>query len=100
MSNLTINLQYLKDIENKNYKIDPIKFQKMLFIYNAIEDGWSLKKKNDSYIFSKKNKSRQEKNLDYTLKYQFKNNINVSKTNLKEGLLKILKLNKGFEIFK
>jgi hypothetical protein len=51
---LTINLDYLKDIDDKQFKINPIKFQKMLFIFNAIEDGWALKKKNDSYIFTKK----------------------------------------------
>lgn len=57
---LTISLDYLKDIENKNYKIEPIKFQKMLFIFNAIEDGWSLKKKNDCYIFYKKTNNKKE----------------------------------------
>ena len=57
---LTISLDYLKDIENSNFKIDPIKFQKMLFIFNAVEDGWSLKKKDDSYIFTKKNNNKKE----------------------------------------
>ena len=31
-------------LEN-NIKIDNIKFQKMLFLFNAIEEGWSIKKK-------------------------------------------------------
>tara|TARA_B100000424_G_C22616870_1_gene343184 strand:- start:244 stop:438 length:195 start_codon:yes stop_codon:yes gene_type:complete len=34
--------------------------RKILFIFNAIEDGWSVKKKNDFYVFSKhKNKEKQ-----------------------------------------
>ena len=32
-------------LENNNIKIDNIKFQKMLFLFNAIEEGWSIKKK-------------------------------------------------------
>jgi hypothetical protein len=74
---LTISLDYLKDIENKNYKIDPIKFQKMLFIYNAIEDGWSLKKKNDCYIFSKKTNNKKEVIKDEYLANFMKTNLEL-----------------------
>lgn len=35
-------------------KIDIIKYRKMLFIFNAIEDGWRVKKKNNDFIFDKK----------------------------------------------
>jgi len=74
---LTINLDYLKDIENKNYKIDPMKFQKMLFIYNAIEDGWSLKKKNGCYIFSKKTNNKKEVIKDEYLAKFMKANLEL-----------------------
>jgi len=74
---LTISLDYLKDIENKNYKIDPMKFQKMLFIYNAIEDGWSLKKKNDCYIFSKKTNNKKEVIKDEYLANFMKTNLEL-----------------------
>ena len=37
----------------KKYTIKNIQFQKMLLIYNAINDGWSVKKENNSYIFTK-----------------------------------------------
>jgi len=50
-----INLDTLKDLENKDLKMDAIKFQKMLLLYNSIEQGWSVKKKGDSYVFSKFN---------------------------------------------
>ena len=74
---LTISLDYLKDIENKNYKIDPMKFQKMLFIYNAIEDGWSLKKKNGCYIFSKKTNNKKEVIKDEYLAKFMKTNLEL-----------------------
>lgn len=47
-------------LENNNIKIDNIKFQKMLFLFNAIEDGWSIKKKNNSYVFSKNHEGKKE----------------------------------------
>ena len=74
---LTINLDYLKDIENKNYKIDSIKFQKMLFIYNAIEDGWNVKKKNNCYVFTKKNNNKKEVIKDNFLEKFMKTNLEL-----------------------
>ena len=47
-------------LENTNIKIDNIKFQKMLFLFNAIEEGWSIKKKNNSYVFSKNHEGKKE----------------------------------------
>ena len=41
---IKINLDSLKDLEN-NVKIDSVKFQKMVLLYNSIEQGWSVKKK-------------------------------------------------------
>lgn len=35
-------------------------FQKMIFIINAVEDGWSVKKIDDSYIFTKKHEGKKE----------------------------------------
>ncbi len=39
---------------------DSAKFQKMVFIMNALEKGWSVKKSQDSYIFTKKHENRRE----------------------------------------
>lgn len=52
---IKINLDILKDLENKSLKIDKITFQKMVLLYNTIEQGWSVKKRNQSYIFKKRN---------------------------------------------
>ena len=57
---IKLNLDPLKDLENDDFKVDVIKFQKMIFLFNAIEDGWSIKKKNNSYIFSKNHEGKKE----------------------------------------
>jgi len=41
-------------------KIDKPKLQKMIFIMNALEKGWSVKKSGESYIFIKKHENRKE----------------------------------------
>jgi hypothetical protein len=35
-------------------------FQKMVFIMNALNDGWSIKKSDESYIFTKKHEGKKE----------------------------------------
>jgi len=41
-------------------KIDKNEFQKMIFINNVINDGWTVKKYENSYIFTKKHENRRE----------------------------------------
>ena len=57
---IKINLDSLKDLENENIKVDVIKFQKMLLLFNSIEQGWSVKKRNDSYVFTKNHEGKKE----------------------------------------
>jgi hypothetical protein len=59
------------DINN----IDYITFQKMKFLYNALENGWSIIKKEDKYIFNKKHEGEKEIYLDSYLKNFIINNI-------------------------
>jgi predicted transposase YbfD/YdcC len=76
---IKINLDSLKDLENSNFKIDAIKFQKMLLLYNSIEQGWSVKKHNNSYVFSKKHEGKKEVLEDtYLLKFM-KTNLDFNK---------------------
>ena len=50
-----------KDLQMTNQiKLDNPKIQKMTFIMNALEKGWSVKKHNESYIFTKKHENRKE----------------------------------------
>jgi len=72
------------NIENENgqncdIKIDNIKFQKMLFLFNAINDGWSIKKRNDSYIFTKNHEGKKEVLLDSYLLSFMKGNFDMNK---------------------
>jgi hypothetical protein len=57
---LNISLDCLRDLEKDKLKIDAIKFQKMLLLFNAIEDGWTIKKRNHSYVFSKNHEGKKE----------------------------------------
>jgi hypothetical protein len=76
---IKINLDTLKDLENSNLKIDAIKFQKMLLLYNSIEQGWTVKKQNLSYVFSKKHEGKKEILEDtYLLKFM-KTNLDFNK---------------------
>jgi hypothetical protein len=43
-----------------NIKVDRPTFQKMIFITNALDQGWSIKKSNNHYIFTKKHENRKE----------------------------------------
>ena len=76
---IKINLDSLKDLENTNFKMDAIKFQKMLLLYNSIEQGWSVKKMNTSYVFSKKHENKKEVLEDTYLLNFMKTNLDLNK---------------------
>tara|TARA_B100000073_G_C23404712_1_gene440685 strand:- start:84 stop:290 length:207 start_codon:yes stop_codon:yes gene_type:complete len=48
------------EINNKKYDFDMEKFQKMVLLYNALEDGWKIKKINNNYIFKKKHENNDQ----------------------------------------
>ena len=61
-------------MEKQGISIDVITFQKMNFIMNAIETGWSVKKNDDNYIFTKKHEGKREVFMsDYLAKFIDKN---------------------------
>ena len=76
---IKINLDSLKDLENENLKVDAIKFQKMLLLFNSIEQGWSVKKRGEAYVFSKSHEGKKEVLEDsYLLKFM-KSNLDLNK---------------------
>ena len=76
---IKINLDSLKDLENENIKVDVIKFQKMLLLYNSIEQGWSVKKRNDSYVFTKNHEGKKEVLEESYLMKFMKTNLDFNK---------------------
>ncbi len=44
----------------ENIKNDKATLQKMIFLINALEDGWSVKKDKESYVFTKKHENKRE----------------------------------------
>jgi len=62
---------------NDNGVLDSVKLQKMVFLYNALENGWTLKKKKDLYIFTKNHEGKKEVYLDDYLKRFMKGNFNI-----------------------
>ena len=65
-------------LENE-LKIDKIKFQKMVLLFNAIEEGWTIKKQNDSYTFIIPHENKKEiLHNSYLLKFM-KSNLDINK---------------------
>jgi len=51
-------------------------FQKMLFIYNALENGWQITKRSDKYIFIKNCETCNDVYLDNYLQNFIEQNLN------------------------
>jgi hypothetical protein len=64
--------------ENIKISISQKQFQKMLFLTNAIENGWSIKKKGDKYIFKKKDDILECLKEDYLDKF-IESNIQITR---------------------
>ena len=64
---------------NKSLEIDNIKLKKMAFIFNALERGWSVKKRLDSYIFTKNHEGKKEVFNDEYLAMFMKDNMDINK---------------------
>ena len=67
------------NIDTNNMKIDCIMLQKMIFIYNALEKGWTIKKKNNTYVFTKNHEGKKEVMLEDYLKRFMMENLDISK---------------------
>jgi hypothetical protein len=63
----------------KELQVDYVTMQKMVFLFNALEDGWRIKKHKDMYIFSKKHEGKKEVYLDNYLRRFIEGNIDIKK---------------------
>jgi hypothetical protein len=70
------NIIYMGD---KNIAVDTIQFQKMLLLYNAVEEGWSVRKREESFIFTKKHEGKKEIISDNYLETFMKTNLDIRK---------------------
>ena len=64
---------------NDNIKIDKLQFQKMVFIMNALDTGWSVKKNGDSYVFMKKHENKREVFMEKYLENFIISNMKLDK---------------------
>ena len=69
--NMDINFN---DIINFD-ELDIIKKAKIVFIFNALEKGWSIKKKGQRFVFSKNHEGKKEVFSDAYLKRFIKSNL-------------------------
>ena len=74
---IEINISEI-NTHNKQIEIDKIKFQKMVFLYNSLENGWSIKKRNDSYIFTKNHEGKKEIFEESYLSIFMKDNADIN----------------------
>ena len=73
---LRINID--KYLENNKIKFDNNSFQKMVFVFNALDDGWSVKKQNNSFIFKKNHEGKKEIFDESYLSIFMKDNMNIN----------------------
>ncbi len=74
-----MDIHFNLNIDNDNLKIDGIQFQKMLLLYNALDDGWSIKKRGGSYVFQKNHEGKKEILDESYLMSFMKSNFDISK---------------------
>jgi hypothetical protein len=68
---ITVNLD--KDKLN----VDLIQIQKMAFLFNAVENGWSVRKENNYYVFKKNHEGKKEVYLDKYLQQFLSKNLDL-----------------------
>ena len=65
------NLQSQLNIENK-------KLSKMIFLFNALENGWAIKKRDNNFLFRKKHEGKKEIFSDKYLSRFLKENLDFN----------------------
>jgi hypothetical protein len=51
---------FVRKMSSIIHQLDVKMYQKLMFLSNALDGGWSVKKKGDSYIFTKKHENKRE----------------------------------------
>jgi hypothetical protein len=71
---MEVSVSIVDDNDKRVYtNIDSAKFQKMVLLFNSLEEGWTVKKRSDTYVFTKKHEGKKEVLEDaYLLKFMKK----------------------------
>lgn len=67
-----------KTMDLSKINMDAKTFQKMIFIYNSVEDGWDVKKKGDQYVFLKPHEGKKDVYTDEYLDKFIEHNFDFS----------------------
>lgn len=59
--------------------INVVTLHKMALVYNAVQDGWNVKKRGDKYIFSKPHQNKREVMCESFLKTFLRDSVEVRK---------------------
>jgi hypothetical protein len=65
--------------KGRSIHVDYIEFQKMLLLLNAVNDGWTVKKEKDAYIFKKNHEGKREVFEESFLHSFMKDNFDINK---------------------
>ena len=63
----------------RKVEIDMLQLHKMVFVYNAIHDGWKVELRDGKYIFSKRHEGKKEIYLDTYLERFVESNVDIRK---------------------
>jgi hypothetical protein len=79
MSKNTMNDSINIHVPSASFKdLDPLKMKKMAFLYNAVETGWTVKKKEGSYVFTKRHEDKKEIFSDSYLRQFIEENMDIN----------------------
>ena len=62
-----------------NIQVDKKTYTNMHFIYNAVNDGWTITKKKNSYVFTKRHDGKKEVFTEKFLDTFVQTNLNMNK---------------------
>ena len=66
-----------KTVDLSKINMDLKTFQKMVFIYNSVENGWDVKKSGDQYVFLKPHEGKKDVYTDEYLDKFINKNFDI-----------------------
>ena len=64
---------------SNNIHLDKKTYTKMNFVYNAVNDGWSVTKRKNNYVFTKRHDGKKEVFTEKFLDTFIQTNLNMNK---------------------